>query len=399
MKTPYRFNRLEFSGSLGDLGTLLPLAIAMILINGMNPLGTFLSIGLYYIIAGIWFGVPVPIQPMKLIGAYAIVTAMTPAQIAASGLLMSIILIICGATGAISLIGKYTPKPVIRGVQLATGMLLLIEGVKLIIGASRIQVIQRAAEPFLSFQTIGSMPVGIIIGIIGILMTFLLLENKKIPAGLIIICGGICLGCFMGNHSGFEHFRFQLNLPQILPFSMPTKIDLTFALFAVVIPQVPMTLGNAVIGYVDLSKEYFGVQSRKVTLKSACLSMGFANLISFLLGGIPLCHGAGGLAAHYRFGARTAGSNLIIGLIFILLALTLGNHVADAVKIIPMSVLGVLLFFSGSQLALAISDMTDKKDILVCLLILGITLALNLAVAFIAGIAVAWLLKFPEIKI
>ncbi len=76
----YRFDRMEFAGSLGDLGTLLPLAIGMILINGLNPLGVLLSIGLYYILSGLYFNITVPVQPMKVIGAYAIATAM-PARI------------------------------------------------------------------------------------------------------------------------------------------------------------------------------------------------------------------------------------------------------------------------------------------------------------------------------
>jgi sulfate permease, SulP family len=119
------FNRLEVAGSLGDLGTLLPIAIAMVVLNGLNPMGVFFSIGVYYIISGLYFGITVPVQPMKVIGAYAIATAMAPEQILASCLLMGILLLVVGLTGAIDLIAKITPKPVIRGVQLSTGVLLM----------------------------------------------------------------------------------------------------------------------------------------------------------------------------------------------------------------------------------------------------------------------------------
>jgi SulP family sulfate permease len=160
-----------------------------------------------------------------------------------------------------------------------------------------------------------------------------------------------------------------------------------------------MTLGNAVIAYADLSKQYFGEDSKKVTYRASCISMGLANFLSFLVGGMPLCHGAGGLAAHYRFGARTAGSNLMIGSIFVMLALFLGVHALAVVYLVPMSVLGVLLIFAGSQLALTIIDMRERQDLFVALVMLGITLASNLAVGFVVGLAVAYALKSEKLTI
>jgi SulP family sulfate permease len=399
MSPLYKFNRLELAGSLGDLGTLLPLAIGMILINGLNPSGLFLSIGLYYIVSGIYFGVTVPVQPMKVIGAYAIATAMSCSQILASGALMCIALLIIGATGAITIIGRYTPKAVVRGVQLSTGMLLVAEGVRFMVGTSKFQILHQAAEPYLTIQSLGSLPIGILIGVVGGILTFLLLENKKLPAGLLIVFGGIATGLVFGTHEGLDKLRLSINIPRILPFVLPSSVDFTVALFALVLPQIPMTLGNAVIAYADLSKEYFGDHGRKVTYRSACMSMAFANFLSFFLGGMPLCHGAGGLAAHYRFGARTAGSNLIIGLIFVSLSIFLGTHSVAVVNLLPMSVLGVLLIFSGSQLALTISDMNKRKDIFVALLMLGITLASNLAIGFAVGIAVSYALKSERLNI
>jgi SulP family sulfate permease len=160
-----------------------------------------------------------------------------------------------------------------------------------------------------------------------------------------------------------------------------------------------MTVGNAVIAYTDLSREYFGEDSRKITYQSTCISMALANFLSFFLGGMPVCHGAGGLAAHYRFGARTVGSNLIIGLIFVVLATFLGNHALSIVNLLPMSVLGVLLLFAGSQLALTMVDIRERKDLFVALVILGITLASNLAVGFVVGIATAYVLKSDKLTV
>jgi SulP family sulfate permease len=114
---------------------------------------------------------------------------------------------------------------------------------------------------------------------------------------------------------------------------------------------------------------------------------------------MPLCHGAGGLAAHFRFGARTVGSNLMIGTIFIALAILLGPHCLAIIFLLPLSVLGVLLLFAGSQLALTVLDLKDRKELFVCLIILGITLATHLAAGFIAGIAIAYLLKWKKLSV
>jgi SulP family sulfate permease len=399
MKSNYLFNRLEFAGALGDLGTLLPLAIGLILINGLSPTGLFLSVGLFYIFSGMYYGVTVPVQPMKVIGAYAITTGMSASQITASGFLMGLVLFIIGTTGVMDLIGKYIPKPVVRGVQLSTGTLLMVGGVKLMLGTSKFQILNQTAEPYLITQTIGWIPIGIVIGIAAGVLTLLLLENKILPAAIIIVFSGLIFGLAFGTHEGFEYLKIGINLPGILPYGWPTTADFTFALLALVLPQIPMTLGNAVMAYVDLSEEYFGEQSKKITYKAACISMALANFFSSTIGGMPLCHGAGGLAAHYRFGARTAGSNLMIGVIFIALAVLLGRHCLAIIYLLPLSVLGVLLIFAGSQLALTVLDLNHRKELFVCLIMLGITLATNLAAGFIAGIAVAYLLKLKQLNI
>lgn len=395
----YQYNRMELAGSLGDLGTLLPLAIGLIFVNGLSPSGLFLSVGLYYILSGFYFGITVPVQPMKVIGAYAIATAMSTNQVLASGALMGLLLLIIGLTGAVTLIGKYIPKSVVRGVQLSTGILLMVGGVRFMLGTSKFQMLKQMGEPYLSMQSLGPIPIGILLGVIGCALVFLLLENKRFPAGLLVVVGGITVGLVFGTHEGVDQLRLGFNLPQIMPFGIPSEVDFAFAFFALVLPQIPMTLGNAVVAYVDLSKEYFPDGSDKLTYKSACISMAVANFLSFFLGGMPLCHGAGGLAAHYRFGARTGGSNLIIGFIFVFLAVFLGNHALIVVQLIPMSVLGVLLLFAGGQLALTLIDTDGRKDLFVALIMLGITLASNLAAGFVVGVAIAYAFKWNRLNI
>jgi SulP family sulfate permease len=390
---------MEVAGSLGDLGTILPLAIGMILINGLNPMGLFMGVGLFYIFSGLYFKVTSPVEPMKVIGAYAIATGITAGQIQASSLWIFLFLLIIGGTGIITLIGRYIPKPVIRGVQLSTGVLLVSQGVKLMLGASKFQALRGAAEPYLSVQNIGPVPLGLVIGGVLGLLTLLLLENRRLPAAIVVVGAGILAGIFLGTREGLDQLQPGFYLPRVLPFGLPSAGDFTFALLVLVLPQIPMTLGNAVVANADLSIQYFPHDGRRVTYKALCISMALANLMTFFLGGMPMCHGAGGLASRYRFGARTGGSNLIIGAIFIVLAIFLGEHIMGVIYLLPMSALGVLLIFAGAQLTLTLLDMNTRKEMFVPILVLGITLASNLAAGFLVGIAIASALRSEKLTV
>ena len=395
----YRFNRMELAGSLGDLGTILPLAIGMILINGLNPLGLFLGVGLFYVFSGLYFRVTSPVEPMKVVGAYAIATGISAGQIQASALWIFLFLLIIGGTGIITLIGKYIPRPVIRGVQLSTGVLLVSQGVKLILGTTKFQALREAAEPYLSIQSLGPIPLGLLIGSVLGILTLLLLDNKRIPAAIVVVGAGILTGIILGTREGLEQIRLGFYFPNLLPYGIPSAADFTFALLVLVLPQIPMTLGNAVMANADLSIQYFPQDGHRVTYRALCISMALANLMSFFLGGMPMCQGAGGLASRYRFGARTGGSNLIIGAIFIVLALFLGEHLMGVIYLLPMSALGILLIFAGAQLGLTLLDMNTRKEMFIPLLVVGITLASNLAAGFLIGIGVAYLLKSEKLNV
>ncbi len=395
----FQFNRMEFSGSLGDLGALLPLTIGMIVVNNMSITGTFYSIAIFYLATGLYYQVPVPVQPMKVIGAYAIATGMTSTQISAATGLVCLFLLVIGLSGAIETISRFISKAVIRGVQLSTGILLMIQGLKLVLGHSSLQSTSNLGEPNLILQHIGPVPITVILGITATLIILFFLESKRFPAAVFVILLGITTGIILGTHQGFDLLRPGLYFPEIMPFGLANITDLSTALFVVVLPQLPMTIGNAVIASTDLSKEYFADDAEKVTYKATTLSMALANGLSYLLGGIPLCHGAGGLAAHYNFGARTGGSNIIIGTIFLILALFFGPHILPIIQLLPLSILGVLLIFAGLYLGLSILDMFSRKDMFIVLSIVGITLTTNLAWAVLVGIVLARLLRSDKFSI
>ena len=383
------FNRVEFSGALGDLGTLLPIAIAMIVLNGLHATNVMVTIGLFYIAAGLYYKVPVPVQPMKVIGAYAIAVGLTPTQIIASSLWMGIFVLLLGTTGLIHIIGKYTPKSTIRGVQLGVGIILMGKGLKFMI----------EPDPNLIVQSIGPINIGIILGIIGMAVTFLLLENRKIPAAVLVVFGGIVVGLLIGKPLTSEDLKIGLHIPRFFPYGVPSWADMLWVLPVLVLPQIPMTIGNAILSNTDVMHEYFGERAHRASYRSIANSQGIAAILSFALGGIPMCHGAGGLAAMYRFGARTAAANLMIGGIFVALAILFGQNALPILNLLPMSVLGVLLVFAGAQLALMINDLRERKDLFVALIMLSITLTFNLAVAFISGIVIAYALKSEKVNV
>jgi len=394
---PIRINRYEFAGSLGDLGVLLPMAAGMIMVNGLDPQRLFLCVGLFYIAAGLYFGTTVPVQPMKVISSLAIAMALPKEQIFVAGLLVGVMLVIIGLTGAMTRLSRYIPRPVIRGVQLSTGLLLMAQGARFAMGTSSFQVANHAAEPFLAVQTLGPIPMNWFLAAIAFVATFFLLDSKKVPAALVVVAFGLVTGLILSN--GGEPFHQASALPDFLPDGLSSVATFGTALFVLALPQLPMTLGNAVVANADLSQELFGDDAVKTTNKALCLSMGLANIGSFLLGGMPMCHGAGGLATHYRFGARSAGSNLIIGGLFAFLALFLGEHAGLIARMIPMSVLGVLLFFGGGQLALTVQDMKERSDLFVCLSIAAVTLASNLALGYLFGAGVHFALKSGKMRV
>lgn len=390
-----RFDRLELAGSLGDIGVLLPLALGMIFINKLDATAIFLMVGLYYLVSGLYFGVPVPVQPMKVVAAYSLAMGLEPGVITAAGLLLGVFLFGIGVTNAMACLAKLVPRSVIRGVQLAVGTLLMVKGLEMILGTFAIGENVFALDGAMA----GPVPVGIILGVVGGIVTLFLLNNSKFPAALVVIGLGVLLGFFSQGWDALATIRPGFYLPKWLPFGWPDLTQLSSALVVLVIPQIPMTLGNAVMAYTDLSKTYFKEDSSRVTNRAACISMGLANLMGAFLGGMPLCHGAGGLAAHYRFGARTAGSNVMIGVLFLICALFFGPHVVTLAKLLPLALLGVLLVFSGTQLALTIVDIKARADLFVVVMILALTFATNLAIGFLVGIGIAWGFKSGRLHI
>ncbi len=384
----FRFDRMEIAGSLGDLGTLIPLTVALVVVNGLSITTVLLMVGIFYIASGIYFKLPVPVQPLKVVSAIAIAFPhkITLPVMAASGIIFGALLLFMAFTGLIDWLAKYFEKPIMRGIQLGLGFILINKGMGFIMKDALF--INKSGSSFLP----GHIPINLIIGISGGFLTLFLLNNKRFPAAIVLILAGILTGIFFG---ALENIDFMLG-PSQVHFYLPGPGDFLTALFLLVIPQMPLTLGNAVMGTADTCYALFGKgeKTKRATYKAFAASMGYINIFTGFLGGMPMCHGSGGLAAHYRFGARTGGSNIIIGVIFLILALVFGKISISLLTILPNSVMGVLLFFAGLELALLIKDITKKEELFITLIIAGIGFATtNMGIAFFTGMIVSYIRK------
>ncbi len=368
----HRFDRNELAGSLSDLGTLLPLTIALVLVNSVPLATTLLVVGGLYVFGGLYYHLPIPVQPLKVVSAVAIASQLPVETIAASGLILGVILLILAATGAIDLVARAFTRPIVRGIQLGLGMILMIKGVEFVM-APELTLNGPAAAPWLN-------PV---VGIIGAVIVLLFVENKRFPAALLLLGFGVLVGLTLGERPEMQPQNSGLVL------ILPDFSHFWAAFFLLVLPQFPLTIGNAIISTRDVAITKYGeAKSARVTLRALLTSMGITGLISGTIGAMPVCHGAGGLAAAYRFGARTGGSNLIIGVIAIVLALLFTDQALMVLTLIPQSILGVLLFFAGLELARMIADTGGKWDLMTALAIAGVSVATsNMGIGVLVGFA------------
>lgn len=364
-----RYNRSEWAGAFGDVGTLIPFIIGYISILNMEPTGILLTFGVFLIASGLYYKTPFPVQPMKAVGGAAITqaTLITPNMVWGAGLFSGLFWLIVGLSGALKYIARIASKPVIRGVVLGLGISFVMQGTAL-------------------------MRTDFIIALIALALTFLLLANKYIPAMFALLIFGIAVTVIRapGILQELSAIRPGLNLPQFALITL-TWHELLSGILILGIVQIPLTLGNAVIATTIENNRMF--PDRLVSEKKVAVSKGFMNLVSPILGGVPICHGAGGMAAHVRFGARTGGSVVILGGSLLLLGLFFSDSVLLLLGMIPSSVLGVILFFAGLELAMSARDVGPEKSDFYVLLITASFSLWNVGIGFLAGLIVQELLK------
>ena len=318
----FRFDLREANGALGDVGTLLPLMIGAIALAGLSATNVLLCFGLFYIATGLIYRLPIPVQPMKAIAALALVSEVTPGAIALSGILIGLALLSLGASGLIDRIARLVPQSVLSGLQLGLGLAL---------GWIALGLIKE--QPLIGLVSLG------------VAVAFLRFGTH---AALATILCGITLGAVF-DPSGAS----GLVLPEAetWPAGLPTLTDLPSAVTELALPQLALTITNAVFLTALVARDSFGQRAERVTPRRLCLTSGAANLLLAPLGALPMCHGAGGVAAHYRFGARTGAAPIMLGAVLLVIAL-LPDHLRQiALASIPSATLGALLLVASVELA------------------------------------------------
>ena len=368
-----RYGKSEWAGAFGDLGTLIPFLVAYISLLKMNPAGVLVSFGIAKICSGLFYQTPFPVQPMKAIGAISTTqapqtTIISPEMVHASGLITGLIWLVLGMAGAARRVAALVGRPVALGIILGLGFSFMLDGIKL-------------------------MSTAWLISGAGLLTTLALIQSRRMPAMFVLLLLGVAWAIYVSPDLWQRMVAIELNpkLPSFARSALSVQ-DLILGGLLLALPQLPLTLGNAVIAVTEENNRLF--PAHPVTQRQVAVSTGVMNVVGSACGGVPMCHGAGGMAGHVAFGARTGGALVILGAILMFMGAFYSESVDTILSIFPQPVLGVILFITGSQLALGTCDANtlNKNDRFVMYTTAAFSVW-NIGIAFVFGLAVFHLLR------
>lgn len=359
------FDRNEWSGSFGDIGTDLPLIVAMIAAAGLDGAPVFIVFGLLQIASGIFYGLPMPMQPLKAMAIIVITQHLGGAVLAGGGIAIAAVMLLLSLSGALDKLARLIPHCVVRGVQLGLGLSLVSLALKTHVPAGG--------------------ATGYLFAAASMTLILLLWGNRRFPPALPVIVLGAAYALLSGGHDTIAASAFA-SLPG---FQAVSWDDILLGFWLLALPQLPLSISNSIIATRQTVNDLYPY--RPVSLHGLGLTYSAANFIAPLFGGVPVCHGCGGLAGHHGFGARTGGSVVIYGGMYVVFGLLFGEAVDQVVERFPQPVLGAVLLFEALLLMrLARDTAADGRLFLIALLVgaLAFTLPQGFAVATLAGTAV-----------
>ncbi|MHC4787707.1 MAG: putative sulfate/molybdate transporter [Planctomycetota bacterium] len=368
---PLAFVLQEAAGSLGDLGTFIPIVVGMTQIVGLDPATVLVFAGLANVLTGLFFRIPIAVQPMKAIAALAIVGAMSRAQVGVAGFAVGVGLLLMGVLGLIDWLARAVPRPVVRGLQAAVGLQLLLGGLRLGLYAPG----AAALRPLWG-------PEGLLMATGAVLLALLLARRRRwLPFALVALAllGAAC------KEPGLLH-RAPLSLWR--PTLVVPDSGALAGIWLGAVPQVPLTLLNSVLAVSLLAGSLFAERGRRASPTRLAVSVGLMNVLTCPFGGMPLCHGSGGLAGQYRFGARTGLSMVILGTAKLMVGLAFGAVALAWMRAFPSAVLGVFLALAGLTLVQAGRCWHSRRSLTVAAVMVAVHLASGLLVA---GFAAGWI--------
>ncbi|GAB4111891.1 MAG: putative sulfate/molybdate transporter [Acidobacteriota bacterium] len=365
-----RFDRNELAGSFGDIGTDLPLIVGIVLATGMEAGPVFTVFGLLQVVTGLVYGLPMPMQPLKAMAVLVISQKLSSGVLLGAGVAIGITMLLLTLSGLLTLLVHWIPRSVVRGIQFGLGLSLA-------------SLALRSYVP--SMGAVGYLPAGA-----GLLVMLLLWGNRRFPPGLLVIGFGAVYAVLTDFRPGPVLDGISLVLPE---FRLPRWDDVITGFVVLALPQLPLSLSNSVIATDQTIRDLF--PQRAVGVRKIGLTYSLVNLFAPLLGGIPACHGCGGLAGHYAFGARTGGSVILYGLFYLGVGLFLSGPLHEVLKVFPQPVLGVVLLFEALTLMALIADQAvERRSLLIALLVGLVAFAVpqGFVVGLLLGSAVHYLL-------
>ncbi|MEM6257486.1 MAG: putative sulfate/molybdate transporter [Planctomycetota bacterium] len=372
-KPGLRFTLRELVGSFGDLGTFLPLCVALAVTTELNFAAMLIAAGLMNIATGLLFRLPVPVQPMKAIAAVAIAEGLSGGAVVAAGWGMGAALTLISITGLIPWLDRLIPTPIVRAIQLGVGLKLLLHALECLPGLPAVGpnslLVALAAAGLILLGTVQKWPV--------VLPLFL--------AGFAIILFEV--------PSAYQ--TITINSPQ-LNWIVPSEAEWKQGLIQGALPQLPLTLLNSVIAVCALSGDYF--PKNRIESRRMASSVGMMNLLCVGWSGLPMCHGAGGLAAQYRAGARTGGSVIMLGGIKVALGIAFGVSLLPLLQSYPVAILAPFIGFAGVSLAYNGCLVNKVRDGFVILPSALVTVATQTLYGFLAGIILTFILTTIQPK-
>jgi SulP family sulfate permease len=364
-----RFDRRELAGAVADVGVLVPIAVALIVGNGLSATAVLLPAGLLYLTAAWVYRLPVPVQPLKAFGAIAIAKGLGSDEIAAGALLMGVIFVTLGRLGLLDLAARTFPRPLIRGVQLTVGLLFL---------KIAWDLVTDPPKGFTDYALAADWAVPL--ALLTLVLAFAL---RDYPITLALVAaGGITMVILAGDEAALG--PSALSLPSLDAATIAT------AFTVLVVPQIPLSFANSCLSTADAARVYFGELASRVRPGRLATTFGSANLLAAAVSGMPVCHGAGGMTAHYAFGARTAGAPLAMGLLVLTLAIAVGAGLADLLAAFPLPILAGVLATAGVLHILLLRDLRGLRAWLFALLVGVVGFEVNLTVALGLGLALWW---------
>ncbi|WIM88744.1 putative sulfate/molybdate transporter [Candidatus Mycobacterium wuenschmannii] len=366
---PFRFDRAEMAGALGDLGVLVPIAVALIVKNGLTPTAVLLPAGVLYVVAGLIYRLPVPVQPLKAFGAIAIAHGFGADDIAAGALLMGLLFLALGASGLLDWVAKVFPHAIIRGIQLSVGLLFCQLAWRLVSATPKSFVDHRHSPLYV---------VGLTVLVV---VVALLLRHRQITLVYIVIA---VVAMVLAFHGAVTFGPSAIHVPHL------SRHAFAAAAVALVLPQVPLSFANSCLATADTARTYFGDAAARVRPGRLATTIGIANLFAGSISGMPVCHGAGGMTAHRTFGARSGGAPIMLGGLLIALALGIGAALTTALTGFPVPILAGLLTVAG---LLHITLLRDLKGPWQWALAIGVGVTgflSNLAVALVGALLLWW---------